>query len=805
MKHVNLFYLFFLFQLTIIFPSYLNAEDNKKDSLFCLLKSKIADTSMCKTYIEIANYYQSFNIDSVLFWNNKALELTERMDAKKYSETAKTRISHIKAKALQGIAYVYYYRDNIPKAIEILNDILKIVERIDDKNGIANIYSNLGIMYKSIGNYDEAIMYIVKSEKLYTNIKSKDGIAGCKSNLGIIYTDLGNYPLALNNLLEAVKVYTELNDKKLLGQCYNNISILYYNENNNELALDYCKKSISNRNEIKDYTGLANSYTTMGNILSSINKSDSAIFYYKKVLEMYKKTGNLSGQAIAMNNMALEMLDNNQVDEAMSNFQEALKISEEIDAKLLIANILNNISKVYKVKADYKKSLSYSYKSLELSRKLNLLSEQKSALRILSEVYEITGDFRNSLKFHKEFKLITDSIFNEESSKQVKEMEAKYQTEKKQMEIDKLEKDKILQKETIERQKAENQRQQVIIFTIIAGLLLILIFSALLYRLFIQKKKANILLEQKNAEILQQKEEIEAQRDLLTIRNEEVLQQKEEIEAQRDEIEIQKNVVTEQKEHIEEIHKEVTDSINYATRLQSAILPDPEILNKYISESFILYKPKDKVSGDFYWWTIVENNLIITVADCTGHGVPGAFMSMLGTSLLREIVVKEYITNPSIILKRLRKEIVFILKQKGVSGEQKDGMDMALISINTGTLETQFSGANNSLYFLRNGELSEIKGDKMPIAIHEHMDAFSIKELQLQKGDCLFLMSDGFEDQFGGKDDKKFKSKKLKEELLSVNHLPMAEQFVYMDKSFENWKGQNEQTDDVTLIGFKIK
>jgi ligand-binding sensor domain-containing protein/serine phosphatase RsbU (regulator of sigma subunit) len=264
--------------------------------------------------------------------------------------------------------------------------------------------------------------------------------------------------------------------------------------------------------------------------------------------------------------------------------------------------------------------------------------------------------------------------------------------------------------------------------------------------------------------------------------------------------------VISQKEHIEYIHGEVSQSIDYATRIQTAILPEPDLLKPYISEHFVLYKPKDRVSGDFYWWTIIEESLVMAVGDCTGHGVPGAFMSMLGISFLREIVVKEYMTNPAIILKRLRKEIIHALKQKGATGEQKDGMDMALVTLNTVTLELQYAGANNPIYIISslNNELVKIDPDKMPVSIHEHMENFTNHDLQLQKGDSIYLLTDGFEDQFGGIHNKKFMSKQLRELLVSSSPKSMPEQNKTLELTLTEWIGGREQTDDITVIGLRI-
>jgi len=307
--------------------------------------------------------------------------------------------------------------------------------------------------------------------------------------------------------------------------------------------------------------------------------------------------------------------------------------------------------------------------------------------------------------------------------------------------------------------------------------------------------------------------------DELTETLEKVQQQNEEILAQRD-------TVIRQKEEIEEIHGHITDSINYATRIQSSILPNEDILKEFLSDYFVLFNPKDKVSGDFYWWSHIENHTVITAADCTGHGVPGAFMSMLGVSFLREIVNREYITHPGVILRKLRKEIINTLRQKGNETGSQDGMDMALISINHENNTLQFSGANNPLYIIRKGKLNsnndkiiefeiidskkngynfyEIKPDRMPIAIYLKMDKFSTHEIELQKGDCIYMFSDGYADQFGGPNERKFKYKQFKQLLMQNVDKSMDEQKHILNSKFEEWKGDIEQIDDVVVLGIKI-
>ncbi|MBI5218271.1 MAG: SpoIIE family protein phosphatase [Bacteroidia bacterium] len=345
------------------------------------------------------------------------------------------------------------------------------------------------------------------------------------------------------------------------------------------------------------------------------------------------------------------------------------------------------------------------------------------------------------------------------------------------------------------------------LFYISTAVFIILCFYLFLVIRVRKLKRDKRILEQK---VRERTAEIEKQKQEILEKNEELHQQNEEILTQRNEIENQKHIV-------EEKNLEITDSIRYARRIQSAVLPSEEYVGHVLTDYFILFKPKDIVSGDFYWLFRKNNLLLLTAADCTGHGVPGAFMSMLGLSFLTEIVNRPDITTTNQVLDELRINIIRSLQQKGVTGEQKDGMDISFCCLNLETNTLQYSGANNPLYLLSKNEdpqsdgkpvLVEIKPDKMPVAIHDHMPPFARQEISLKKGDTFYLLSDGYEDQFGGPKGKKFKSSQFKQLLLEMYHLPMKEQGEFLDMTIEKWKtgfdAFYEQTDDVTVIGVRV-
>ncbi|MDX2413588.1 MAG: YfiR/HmsC family protein [Bacteroidales bacterium] len=339
--------------------------------------------------------------------------------------------------------------------------------------------------------------------------------------------------------------------------------------------------------------------------------------------------------------------------------------------------------------------------------------------------------------------------------------------EQKQLVINEQENRIKVQLESIEKQK---------IFLYAAAFVLILLsfLAYYIYRGYKIKREANIKLEEKNRTITAQKSEIEKQRDLA--------------ETQRDQIAYQK--------------KHITDSIMYAKRIQTALLPSLELFSGEI-DHFVLYKPLDIVSGDFYWVARKGNKQIVIAADCTGHGVPGAFMSMLGVTMLNEIVNGKGVEKPDEILNLLRDEIIKSLKQSIDDDRVKDGMDMTVSLIDYDKGKLYFAGANNPLILIRDGEVEVFKGDKMPVAIHYRMNPFALKEIDLKKGDCFYMFSDGYGDQFGGPRQKKFMIKHLKETLLEISPLPMIEQGKKLDEVFEKWRGANAQVDDVILIGIR--
>jgi len=426
---------------------------------------------------------------------------------------------------------------------------------------------------------------------------------------------------------------------------------------------------------------------------------------------------------------------------------------ETIDVqKLEILKQKSLLDSLDKQIADKEKSLNEKQKVLDrqfvqISKQQGEISIQKQTIVVQQKEVQVQKD---TLSNQKE-KIVLQIAKMDEQLKKIGEQEGK-----------------------IKLQLATLEKQKLILYFVLFVLLLVSFLGYYIYRSYKIKKEANIKLEEKNRTISAQKDEIEKQKDLA--------------EAQRDQIAYQK--------------KHITDSIMYAKRIQTALIPSLELFSDKL-EHFVLYKPLAIVSGDFYWVSAQGNLQVIIAADCTGHGVPGAFMSMLGVTMLNEIVNGKHILMPDQIIENLREGIIKALKQVAEEDSIKDGMDIAVCVVDFEKNILWYAGANNPLYLVRGTELIHYRADKMPVAIHYRMTPFTLQKIDLQKGDAFYIFSDGYSDQFGGPKEKKFMSLQLRETLVAMAGKPMLYQGERLNEIFEEWRGDGPQVDDVTVIGVR--
>ncbi|MDB4534224.1 tetratricopeptide repeat protein [Vicingaceae bacterium] len=580
-----------------------------------------------------------------------------------------------------------------------------------------------------------------KSESLFY----KKSLSRAYNNIGLGLSEYGDFASALKYHNKGLDIEKKLEDYLGISMAYNNIGNIYADMNENQKAMDYYKKSLQIKLDINDLEGLSSAYTNIGNQYSSAGNNSKAMQYYLKSLELDKEFENKEGIVICLANIANLYVEDEKYEEALINYTEALLIAKNLDSEQGIALILNSIADVYYNQGKYIESINLCEESLVYSQLTGGIFEKYDATFRLFECYKKIGNSKEALYMHEQYILLKDSLANENNQKEIIKNDIRLSYEK-QKAIDDAENDKLL---GIEQEK--KKKQTILTIASASVLLIVIIFLVFVFnRLRITKK--------------------------------------------------QKLIIEEQKHIVEEKNKEITDSIIYAKRIQNAILPTPKIVKEYLQNSFILYKPKDIVAGDFYWLEQKDNKVLFAAADCTGHGVPGAMVSVVCNNALNRSVREFNLTEPGKILDKTR-DIVIEEFEKSDEDVQ-DGMDIALCCLDGNTLK--YSGAHNPLWIVRKDELIEIKSDKQPIGKFYSPTPFTTHNVELQKGDCIYIFSDGFVDQFGGEKGKKFKARTFKELLLSIQDKSMEEQNHIINNTFETWRGDLEQIDDVCVIGVRV-
>ncbi len=707
------------------------------------------DTVQVLCWIELGNSYIRMNPDTAFHFAQKAFE---KADSINYLSG--------KAEAIYLFGFYNYIKGQLNKTLENNLSLVEIYKKLKDDKRLATTYNSLGVVNKNLGNYDEAVKYYIEASKIHEKRKDSIPLARTLSNLGNVYFYYGkDLQKAIVNYDKALSIFRSKDQKREIGMNLNNLGLLYSNEKikDYEKALDYLNEAEQIFKKINFLYGLATTYQHKGRIYSHQKKFTTAL-----------KTLNKS-----------------------------LDINVEIQNTKEVAFTLQTIAELFFELGEYQSALQKYLEAMDIAQTSNFDKMAMDMYKDISNCYEKIGNLSMALEYHRKYSDIKDSTFTNESLKQVRELETKYETEKKENEIKMKEQQLQVKNLEIEKNEADRERQQIVIYVTFAGLLIVISFSVIVFRQYREKRAANQILFKQNIRINQANEEIRAQ-------NEEIQYQKQYVEKQRDEIQHQKTVVEKHRDEIAVKSKQITDSIQYAKRIQSAILPPNGILEDSIPEHFIFYMPKDIVSGDFYWIAKEGEEIFVAAADCTGHGVPGAFMSMLGLSFLNEIVRSEKGLSAAEILERLRANIISSLRQTGKVGEAKDGMDIALVKINLKTLSGQFSGAYNPLYIIRNNELEQIKADKMPIGIYFKEKFFTNHDIEFEVGDYIYIFSDGFVDQFGGPKNQKYMTKRFKNLLIEIHQQPMLSQQERLAQELENWRGAKEQLDDVLIIGLGL-
>ena len=665
-------------------------------------------------------------------------------------------------KSIQLIIIFYLISFNILSQ----NDIDSLFNKFNtlDNNDSNKLNTAILICKKlnKYGNYKRNLSFcdtVLKFEKANINATKRGMIL---INKAIALTSLSDYPNAIDTYYQALTIFEK--EKYQIGEakCYINLGIIFYEQKqyNKALNLYFRSKNIASKFNLID--DLANCYNNIGIIYDDLDKIDSAIYFYDRSINQAKINNNIGIISYVNDNLTTLYIKQNKFQKALKLAQENLEIflkqKDEFGisfGNITLGIIYNKLKQPNQAIACYKIAFDYA-------KKENAKTQLRDVYYGFSNSFELKRDLEKALKYYKAYKETVDTIFNTENSSAINDAKTSFELEKKEIELKTLAKAELDKREI--KNSEEKQRQRIIIYAISGGFFLVILLVLFIYRGLQQKQKDNAIIKQ------------------------------------------QKNEVEYAKLLIEQKHKEITDSINYAERIQRSFLATKELLDENLKEYFVYFKPKDIVSGDFYWGSkLINGNFILVTADSTGHGVPGAIMSMLNISCLNEAINADKLTQPSDILNATRKKIIEHLLNDGSADGGKDGMDCSLISFDFKNKKLIYAAANNPVWIIRNKEFIALEADRMPIGKHDKDSIpFTQHEVELKKGDTVYTFTDGFADQFGGPRGKKFMYKQLENLLLSISHESMEIQKQKLEAVFENWKGDLEQVDDVCVIGVRI-
>ncbi len=646
------------------------------------------------------------------------------------------------------------------RAIDSIRKVIKISTN-DSIKGAS--YYNLS--FTCINDPNKVLEVISEMELFCERIQQKKLYAYTLRKIGTIYHRLNYFDRAMEFYIKAAEVYQKNEDKIGVANCYNNIANAYTSkgELTNDIlffdrAIEYHKKCINLHRNGGDTTQLTNSFNNIG--ISYMHKEEytTALEYFKRAYNSYVKLEVQNGIDISTLNLgdvylkiALKDKNPDNFNKALFYYNDRLKFYSGNTNNERLSQVLTKIGQIFSETGKHREGIEYLLKGWTMANAIkNQASIMEAALQ-LSIAYEKSDEFKKSVEYSRLYNIAKDSLLNSISRADMERMQALFQSTQKDKEIEKLGHEKQLQ-------TAQLNRNRTIIFSSVGGFLLLLVLGFVLLSRYNLKKKANVQL-------------------------------------------------TSAYEKIETKNKQITDSINYARRIQNAILPPNELIESHLQNFFVFYSPKDIVSGDFYWFSNHKNKLFFVVADCTGHGVPGALMSMIGNTLLGEIINQENILDPGEILTHLNKGVTLALHQQGNDVlKQDDGMDISICCLDENDKsKLKYASANHTIFIKNKNSITELKGDIFSIggSIGNENKKFLTNEIKMEKDSTVIMSTDGYYDQFGGTNDSKFLMTNFEELILKTDFSKtnVAEEF---KTAFENWKNETRQTDDVLVAGFKI-
>ncbi len=670
-------------------------------------------------------------------------------------------------------------RYNPDSALVVAQLGLRYAKKTENDTLIADSYNSLGTIYKTISDYQKAISNSKNAIKHASKVNALLQLKNANSALGLIYTQQGNFSAAIEIYYQLLLDARKREDTSSIAHISNNLGNIYFEQNLYDKALENYKEAYEYALIMGSEFGQCLLLGNMGAVYYKKKQYDLAMENYQKSYEISVRIEDFEGIGIMYGSFASVYFDQGDYDKALEYQIKALEMKQQLNDRYGESVSLNELGKIYHEIGDINKGVFYGKGALNIAKEIGAKELERDANEALYKMFEDKGDKTNAYLYFRNHIELRDSLINEETKKKDIRNELNFQFQKQHFadSLEQVKKDEIAQ-QTIEKERVKANAQKKLTYVFIAAFVLMLILSGLIFKEYKAKKRSNEIIKQ-------QKQEVEEQSNIISEKN-----------------------------------KEILDSITYAKRIQNAILPPDKLVKEYLENSFILYIPKDIVAGDFYWMEHKDDKVLFAAADCTGHGVPGAMVSVVCNNGLNRAVREHGLTDPGKILDKTREIVVKEFEKS--EEEVKDGMDIALCSLkykveseklsNTQnsspkTVATlQYAGAHNPLWIIRNNaeEIEEIKADKQPIGKTDNPQSYSTHKVMLNQGDTIYIFSDGYADQFGGEKGKKMKTANFKKLLLSIQNENMQKQRELINRAFEDWKGDIEQLDDVCVIGVRI-
>ena len=664
------------------------------------------------------------------------------------------------ARVRETMGLLHYRNGEYDKAIKNFEKASELFDKTENKEHTAILFETLGNINEQLYRFDAASDWYEKSSVLYGDLAKIPKKSDMLSRLGDMSFAKGQFEQAIDNYLRSLSYDTDYDGEKDVSSTYNSIGAVYYEMGKYDEALNYFQKSEKMAESKGNQKEISMSLNNIGNVEYEWNDYQNALNHYGRSVDIKKSINYTAGLSVTLHNIGNVYKKTGNFAKALDFYRQSSVAGIESGNKDIVYENYLSFSEVYAALKDCDKALEY-YRLYSKYKHLINRSTSKE------QISETKGYFREVFDRDRELVLLRNEI-------QKQKLLSWYESQRRLKEVAFL--NSVIQFKKSKIEESENRLiyQRKLIWLSVAGLFLLLMLVFTFWWQRNVKKRANILLHEQNEEINSQKEEITAQRDEIYAQN-----------------------------------REITGSIKYASRIQNAILPSADVLNQALPQNFVYFKPRDIVSGDFYWVWTVGNKVVVAVADCTGHGVPGAFMSVLGFSLLGQVVndlmSKSIELKASDILDNLRLQIIAALHQTGEIGETRDGMDMSLCIYDKSERKLQFSGANTYMYIYGKEEFRLIKGDRMPVSFFRKRELpFTNHWVEIREKEMVYLATDGITDQFGGPDGKKFRQEAFRNLLVEIYAKPLDMQRDDIDRELTKWMGSFNQVDDILVLGWRI-